>query len=168
MPDPSTPAPHVFGTHDEKTLAQLADVGSRAERIAVATRCHSRQSLTIMPHAMAVRASNVTLRDFTLHLGPTQITLGAWGMAEINTLLAAHMIEVHDFGRKTHSAVDAWLVLRGADHRCDARAPLTLIYHRFLPLLRDAIGPLVVFPVVRGSSSLLFRRQIPVALCHAE
>lgn len=41
MPDPTTlPTPHVFGTHDEKTLAQLADVGSRAERVALMADGH--------------------------------------------------------------------------------------------------------------------------------
>lgn len=36
----ATPTPHVFGTHDEKTLAQLADVGSRAERVALMADGH--------------------------------------------------------------------------------------------------------------------------------
>jgi tRNA-splicing ligase RtcB len=39
-PSPSLPAPHVFGTHDGKTLAQLADVGSRAERVALMADGH--------------------------------------------------------------------------------------------------------------------------------
>lgn len=34
------PAPNIFGTHDEKTLAQLADVASRAERVALMADGH--------------------------------------------------------------------------------------------------------------------------------
>src|SRR3990170_9033117 len=39
-PDQGNPALNIFGTHDEKTIAQLSDVASRAERVALMADGH--------------------------------------------------------------------------------------------------------------------------------
>jgi hypothetical protein len=45
---------NIFGTHDEKTLEQLRDVASRAERVALMADGHLRGAELVVPQSVAV------------------------------------------------------------------------------------------------------------------
>jgi len=127
----------VFGTHDEKTLAQLSDVGSRAEQVALMADGHVGYVMPIGGVAAYDNKASVVGVGFDIACGNaairTNLSIGAFDRAELEHFADAIQRTISfGIGRKNQSsdapvddplfASPSWDVLRdvAGKHERDA------------------------------------------------
>src|SRR6476660_1633701 len=92
----------IFGTHDEKTLAQLADVATRAERVALMADGHLGYVMPIGGVAAYRRKVSVVGVGFDIACGNaairTNLTLRSPGLMTQLGVIADEIQDVISFG----------------------------------------------------------------------